>query len=277
MTSGRIHRYQGRILRAPGGRVARHEDCCCVYKLTPCAEYGSGCSKCVVPTPKHWTVVLDGIVACDGCINCAGVGSIANCSVDINGTFLLTQSPGNNCLWYNANVGPTQCNLYLTNDCSGDPLVFGPTATQLHLELDNDGLRVSAYAVGQQRIAHSFGSLTTHLGCDEVHNLDNTLSCSCPSVIIGASLIIGYSGSAVITPGDQISEGVRCPGGSPVYTDTDLSSCVGQAVELNDGVCYGVEKSMDDVPSDGEVTVVDAFTDCADACDDINSIGFPCP
>jgi len=69
----------------------------------------------------------------------------------------------------------------------------------------------------------------------------------------------------------------RCPGGSVIYTDTDLSGCVGKVIELNDNVCYEVAVNETSNPTDGEIIAVDSFDDCSDACDDASNRGFPCP
>jgi hypothetical protein len=76
-------------------------------------------------------------------------------------------------------------------------------------------------------------------------------------------------GHAVIYPGD-VGGGGSCPGGDPVFTDTDLSQYVGKVVKLigSDGIPDNVwyEVSEGGGVSYGQVQVIQVADSCAEVC-----------
>jgi hypothetical protein len=73
-------------------------------------------------------------------------------------------------------------------------------------------------------------------------------------------------GTCTLILGDVDNPDASCPGGDPIYTDTDLSAYVGGVVQLDDDVWYSVAEDTEGNSSDGEVTVVDDADSCAEVC-----------
>jgi len=255
---------------------AQFEECCCEgepepadYKLIPCYEVNTECTwpRCPAGTPLFLTVTFSNVSICTECQGASETSWKA--SGVLNDSYVLEWAGqwDNECWWIAPEKpGPIVTRYGDETDCTGDS-TSSETVDIAVRRKDADVSEVWASS-NDPEAALFEGSYTD--ACDEVGHATNIYD----ECTINA---FGIGGTATIVPGDVEDQNSRCPGGDPIYTDTDLSSCVGKVVELDDGVCYTVEANEDEDVSQGDVTVVDAFANCSDACDDVDSIGFPCP
>lgn len=227
-------------------------------QFTPCIEAGDDCSKCHTETPKYVTVVIAGVSLC-GCMNCAGLGSSMKVEGTIDGTYVLPQSASDPCKWYKdfgSALGITETH-YNGYNCTGG-IAAGPFSS-----VTMSWTRSSGYFVvwtPWTKLVNVPYAVTVRECLDTVFLDHSTAYCQC------SGYRFGERGSVTIYPGDLYGGG-RCPGGSPIYTDTDLSAHVGKVVEIA-AVCYRVQNNPDGDESDGAVTVTQVCDDCPDCCDD---------
>ena len=225
------------------------DDCIASYKLTPCLA--NGICDCDagggIDITEPLTVTFSGIEACGACnptlppAVCAFVSATPNCT-------FTSATQENVC------TDPDVDTVYsvFINDSTGVMFVSVPSPNRYfegtHVLTEEECL------AGEVTIQSDF-----LVPCDAEP----------PAEVKG-----GKGGQVTVTwtPGNA-----RCPGGDSIYTNTDLSGCVGNIVELDDNVCYTVSVNLINRQPDGDVTVIDSFDNCDDACDDINNRGFPCP
>jgi len=268
------------------GGVWHQAGCCCppaIYELTPCVEKGGACTDCDNGTPKFWTLIVSGMdqilnVCCDyttGHTTYKITGDFG-----INDTYLLEQEAGfgNECHWDSLPVKTVYDvgSWWENGSCSGEPDVsdieighwaeLRKLGTNLILEVNlQPGCRFPCL-LSATRMAFYDIEVTDfcHLPVAMTNQNDQPVKCGQYEISPGF-WATGWAtgGSAILIPGDQVTPNARCPGGNPIYTDTDLSLYVGRTVLLNDGICYDVAVAGD--TSDGPVTVSNDYDDC-DAC-----------
>jgi len=120
MAKGKINLIGGKILIDQG-------------KVQLCRCCGVPCEFCSGATPRTITVVFDGITYCECSYNRPGP-PITSCEMDVepnvspNGTFVLTQTVANPCLWRKVTALTSgHVNYYPSTDCTGSPV-----STTLH-------------------------------------------------------------------------------------------------------------------------------------------------
>jgi len=239
------------------------------YKLTPCIEYMSGdCYFCYPDgiTPRFLTVTFADIEV-DGCLDKPLVSTSRLPVGDPNQTFVLENQGIDPCVWwYVEESSPTwYVNRYGNTVCSGDPYTvadrFGvfvrkDTATRWLV-----GMCASLQNLTEEFcwFSDSTGIVGPPYDCATPFTRDNpTVAWSWQNV--------GKNGTATIIPG--LAPGNPCPGGAPLYTDTDLSAYVGKVIHIEEDpdVCYQVAVNEDAEPPDTAVTVTKVCDDCADCC-----------
>jgi hypothetical protein len=237
-----------------------------IYKLTPCvAKTTTQC--CIgVGAPTHYTIYLDGLAWC-GCTR------YSSNSQSITGTHLPSVavaalvSGGAICAYqFNAaHSGATRRDWYNTT-CSGDPAgSTGSTLCGVTLALTSTWWRVvgwigfpgAVYVISTGQIARAVGCNDVLVGSAPCHILDPN-----------GDPTPGSATSVVAVPGDQVTPGVRCPGGVPVFTDTAaFAAFVGKTVPVDD-VCYSVsvattgEYDPEDVVDLSGATIGDEYDGC---------------
>ena len=251
----------------PAGKLART----CgglYYKLTPCIEFAaSSCAYCSDGTPKYLTVILSNIVNdTTTCWTVGGPSELKHVTLsNVNATYLLDQVA--TCQWqYHAvsSGGHAQLREPSGGTCTG-ALVSDAyeTATEINVWKQ-------VTAGHRWNIESHWEGMDPYGGIFTNQFYNNEPRCLTPVTIVrtdASSAEYPTSGGTIeIWPGD-IYGGGRCPGGSAIYTDTDLSAYVGKAVTItadSPPVCYFVSQEGDH--SDGGVTVATSFDTCALCC-----------
>lgn len=219
------------------------------YKLVPCYEIsGTTCSRCNAgTTPDDITAIISGISA-GQCIVGAGASS-KRTSGSPNGSCLVRDMGA--CIWDNGTFGTFSWEHWHNETCTGEPVDSGES-----------DFAVMVFRLGTpDRWYCTIVSWLEELfaGGTEV----TAGSCALRGLVLNNDL---GSGTVTLYAGDTEGGG-RCPGGSAIYTDTDLSANVGKVVEIG-GVCYAVYDNSDPYASDGAVTVTQSCDDCSDCCAD---------
>lgn len=247
------------------------------YKLLPCYKAVSGsCSQCDTPLPKYMTATVTGVdssMCLNTCIphpTLSFSGKLLNGST-IDGTYVIPhdESP-NDCIWGGDPVNGLEISdRWDTNTtCSG--------SRTFHT---NRGWRVNITRSGQSLFppfpAGDFWRIrvTGFVGTVFRGQADAIEGNCAPRGVVITNIVtcpwefgIGVANGGIITIwGGDIAGGGSCPGGSPIYTNTDLSSSVGKVVTIG-GVCYAVADNTDPEISDGDVTVTATNDNCAACC-----------
>jgi len=268
----------GRLLKHPtSGHLILNTPA--AYKLTPCVELVADCICCTAnTTPKYWTVYPADIEIDTGCRS--GTGCSRNCSyLNLEAAYVVEHVDG--CTWELWDTSPdTDLVSYpATTDCTGTSYNAPRLWVRFRCyQVDEEApagpyyyaLAIKIYTYDGETQKDDFG-IYAELTADQ---FDDAIDCTAYTHTHDNDSTawnytwIGKNGSAIVVPGDRITPGVRCPGGNPIYTDTDLSAAVGKVVELDDGVCYKVENNPDCIANQGAVTVVQTCDDCPDCCAD---------
>ena len=113
MGDGPFQLRSGKFLVGPNGKFTVHSDCCC------------NCAHCSGPTPAQYSVTISGNLPCNYCYpaNDGGILSIKPTS-GFNGTAILTQTPGDPCLWTGPIYGDAtnlRYDYWNSSSCPGSP------------------------------------------------------------------------------------------------------------------------------------------------------------
>jgi len=251
-----------------------HHGCCCgiIYKLLPCYVANSACSNCPTnETPERITAVFSGIDA-SACLQCFPYPDEQNNSVElldlqVDGTYSILGNGIDPCTWDNyiaetLDCGSQSYKIFGNRTCE-DPPSHTDDDFKVLVEISALGSPDlwSVYITG---IGDIFYGEAPRTGCNpEGVVLSNTISvCEYPDDLYSAT-----GGTVTLYAGDTGTANPRCPGGGPIYTDTDLAAYVGDVVEV-ESVCYAVSINTGPEPSDGGVTVTQSCANCPDCCDD---------
>lgn len=261
------------------GKLIVCDQCPCVWELTPCVEPGTTCDECDDEdrvTPKYWTIDLSNVVIPTECDNVDDGSNWAQ-NITLPSSIKLEQT-SDPCIWTTGGTIPA----------TGQ--TDGVTASWKHVGFPNCPWDVDPY----ENNAKIYAAYNDSWGCGNLNANSGRLSVRVTADDGGTPLDVGEflitdtndgyrccaaftaacthdaasgGGSVTATPGDTEDASSRCPGGSPIYTDTDLSSYAGKVVEI-EGVCYQVSDGMVEGESDGSVTVTQCCDTCANCCDD---------
>ncbi len=268
-------------------------DCCgrdpTIYRLTPCVEAHPNdpcATNCPEGAPRFLTVVTSHGGQC-GCIDPSHprIAPVLINNASISSTFILTNN-GSGCTWTNPDVGSVDLDYYGQDpDCSDDPTLECGTATlsaSLRIGSDGDGgleaeLTIAAgnFYCSFTQAAYIYKETKSVDDCwDWPKTFNARASCDTDPRWFSNLYYAWNNATATIYAGDNEDTSTPCPGGSPIYTDTDLSAYVGKVVLLEEGdqdVCYTVEIAGSE--SDGPVTVNSSYLVCndeEDGCCDAN-------
>ena len=262
--------------------------CCCnrtLYRLDPCYEPAPAtCYDCELTggTPRYITVEISGMQT--GCCDRGTISDIVrgtwpsiivcehNCGPDPFGGM---------CKWYGYAAFNGRYSLYNGSDqctgaeepCSRD---FYWAQVWIQATLDDEGGPIwKVYAFFNS----DTGSPPEYYGYGEawfegtVARANCRASVSVPNKYTKCDGLLEDGnwwpkGSALLTMGDkyELAASTKCPGGSAIYTRTDLSGYVGKTIELEDYKCYAVSVETGDYSSDGPVTVYSYADNCSDCC-----------
>lgn len=189
--------FVGNQVLFDNGQVAFDPDCCCggvemsAYDCTFC-DAGN--------TPLQYTVVISGIQLCTGCyLHRGGFWCKLLTPTTIpNGTFVLTQrGVGQRCVWYyTEDSEPGQFGRWnYDSECGGTPDSYINTNRGIAVQLGRSaGLswNLQAGSVDDANAFTDYG-LSTAPDCVTEFTSDNAWVC--------AALVVGYDGSATVTPG----------------------------------------------------------------------------
>ena len=272
-----------------------------LYKLTPCVQVDAVYGCCGVTMPKWYTVTVAGMTS-GGCmafdpatgarsadLGPSGVGPFAiqkGTAVDFRCTWFSSAAPLDISStvtirrWLDGVCGseytdasfPMACNYAkadFTFRCDGG----GYVTPQVNLTVftANDGSGSSWPIIRYMPLESKlFTAATEWIEYVPAAGPGDSI----PSALVGATVSI--------VPGDQVTPGVRCPGGAPIYSDTaGLSVYVGKSIVLADGsdwVCYNVT-TVESLPEGEEAVDVDishltgatadgSYATCATCCAD---------
>jgi len=262
---------------------------CCPanYKVTPCYEPApTPCVLCPnTLTPKWITVELEGIVVPVGtCCDRSNVfntwsSKITACD-EVNGTYVVPFQLGSPyCEWELTTSKQITRSIWGNATCSGP--AAGTATDDIHLYLayyhasgvPRFDFRVMSLGVG----INLFQGRLSGRSIDECPTLPaftNTATAACGAGVFGFA--DGYDGTATLIPGDVYGPNLRCPGGDPIYTNTDLSSVLGKVIvmEEDDGeggvqeTCWQVELNDTANRNQGWISWTECCDTCANCCDE---------
>jgi len=297
MADGRIHKWQGKILRR-SGKVATADDCCCKgdYRLTPCfraAPYPPSCDCCsdytYIPaayTVRFWEIEWC-LTACYAWVGCSyklyAMPEPVEVAVHWMGEDPEDPDP---CSWQGeVDLGHVGDYWDAPNDdCSGAPdasHVWVRVSIYVRENEMGDCQRIiDARLVFKDDGGVQHNSLLfywsaetktapTKLQCGVILYTDNQYDPDIwPYFDCDYGGFAGVRGSVMAFPGDSLTPDNPCPGGAPIYTSTDLSAYVGRVVHIAEDpdVCYQVAENTDEVEPDTEVTVTKVCDTCVDCC-----------
>jgi len=231
------------------------------YKLTPC--YKTICTHfCVPAAAEYYAVAISGVMGCD----CRGglIGRVKTLpQVGECYFFIKNIHDGSDyCLWDIDSASCTNVFPYKTYSdaaCEHETASLFATIANCYLQRTHGAWDLEVVAAsGNIRPFHGHIDTSSTGGCDGVLTFNNTVDCNWSA---GVNWI---QGQAILIPGSGIG---RCPGGSAIYTNTDLSAYVNPSkAVLIAGVCYLVSVNTDAHLPDGDVTVTASYNTCPLCC-----------
>lgn len=163
-------------------------------------EYGSGCSDCPVEaeTPLYATVTFSGVSICP-CFTDSGKHYKWRLDLDINDTFLLTQSGGDPCVWRVEYADSLHLDEYNDADCLNFKEIhwtmdFSIGMTRNYLGLYDIHLSAGGVMTAVSRDVF-VGRTNTNINYCLECTLSNVMDCSTPVVEAGTG------GSCIVQEG----------------------------------------------------------------------------
>ncbi len=224
---------------------------------TPCIL--GGCAFCQ-STPPTIGVVFAGISICTDCYPSVSPAQGNSRTFSGNANVSATAT-ANFCEWRESLVGTINETNYSNVDCTGTEAYPTRSMNVLVQKVNNTTWRVRLRFVvtGLPSAWVLFDGTATvdSLDCGEEFVVSNTVTCNTS----GGTKGVGFGGTATCTP-----LGIdKCPGGSEIYTSTDMSG-FDTVIKLDDDICYIWSLDTEDNEDDGEVTVVDDYASCSACC-----------
>ncbi len=256
-----------------------------IYKLTPCYEEApSSCEDysdfCGTTPPAVYTLLFTGISPLTTCQACGNSwGEYAWKFLWAPETNVVIRCPVMpwGCEWYGEQASNGSLITRLGNDCSGEEGAYA-NSPLLKAGITHQGSKglvtlvwrasESLYNVVEVRLFASwFTADASHSHCASRFTLLNANpSGPCDRNIAMFSMGGATGGLCIVYRGDVTNPAASCPGGDPIYTDTDLRDDVGKVVKLNDNVWYAVSVETGGHPSDGAVSVIARGASCTAVC-----------
>jgi hypothetical protein len=235
------------------------------------ADFGYTCFYVVESTDckNLVTVEVDGDTPCSCDCTCYEIIGTAELEyIDCNGNVVSTTVNGywKDCsqVYPYTSPGPGPS---LTITSQGE-CIDGQCPTECYELVDCEGIRDNIYTTAQSLSPMAtLGQTVIIEGYDNCWTVSEVVSCDCA---IDVAVLQVYDDCTTCKPNPNYKLTNCDDSGTIIYTSSDLSTYVGQVVQVEPDCpgCWIVEEVNGPIPSDTAVTVSEAFDDC-EACKDI--------